>query len=169
MMSLILFLFFKFTDFFFSAIGFSVISSLEKGFYTLSMRDLRTHEDFFCAMTVRREKASLLTYPCQQVQSKKDPECVKVVVRCRPMSRKETEDGRARIVEMDQKTGEVLCSVSSSHSSTIAKAVVRETDASSFILFSQVLLKNPEADPREQPKPFTFDQVRARDHAIFDS
>mmetsp|Transcript_40600 Transcript_40600/g.128037 ORF Transcript_40600/g.128037 Transcript_40600/m.128037 type:complete len:750 (-) Transcript_40600:234-2483(-) len=63
--------------------------------------------------------------------SKKDPECVKVVVRCRPMSRKEVEDQRIRIVEMDTKTGEVW-------------------------------LKNPE-DTREQPKPFTFDQVY--DHA----
>jgi hypothetical protein len=44
----------------------------------------------------------------KQVQTKKDPECVKVIVRCRPMSRKETEDGRIRIVEMDSKTGEVL-------------------------------------------------------------
>lgn len=41
------------------------------------------------------------------MQAKKDPECVKVVVRCRPMSKKETEDGRKRIVEMDGKTGEV--------------------------------------------------------------
>eukprot|EP00281_Chroomonas_sp_CCMP1168_P031002 CAMPEP_0206254094 /NCGR_PEP_ID=MMETSP0047_2-20121206/23511_1 /ASSEMBLY_ACC=CAM_ASM_000192 /TAXON_ID=195065 /ORGANISM="Chroomonas mesostigmatica_cf, Strain CCMP1168" /LENGTH=383 /DNA_ID=CAMNT_0053680365 /DNA_START=30 /DNA_END=1177 /DNA_ORIENTATION=+ len=42
------------------------------------------------------------------IQAKKDPECVKVVVRCRPMSRKETEDNRKRIVEMDGKTGEVF-------------------------------------------------------------
>jgi kinesin family protein 3/17 len=60
--------------------------------------------------------------------SKKDPECVKVVVRCRPLSRKEVEDQRQTIVEMNIKTGEVW-------------------------------LKNPEADPREQAKPFTFDQV----------
>lgn len=38
---------------------------------------------------------------------KKDPECVKVVVRCRPMSKKEIEDSRKRIVEMDTATGEV--------------------------------------------------------------
>jgi hypothetical protein len=38
---------------------------------------------------------------------KNDPECVKVAVRCRPMSRKEVEDSRQRIVEMDLKTGEV--------------------------------------------------------------
>eukprot|EP00284_Hemiselmis_tepida_P000280 CAMPEP_0174950646 /NCGR_PEP_ID=MMETSP1355-20121228/94441_1 /TAXON_ID=464990 /ORGANISM="Hemiselmis tepida, Strain CCMP443" /LENGTH=459 /DNA_ID=CAMNT_0016198277 /DNA_START=43 /DNA_END=1420 /DNA_ORIENTATION=- len=62
------------------------------------------------------------------MQAKKDPECVKVVVRCRPMSRKETEDARQRIVEMDGKTG-------------------------------QIMVKNPEADAREAPKPFTFDQV----------
>lgn len=55
--------------------------------------------------------ASSLCRPCVsvcfQMQAKKDPECVKVVVRCRPMSKKETEDGRKRIVEMDGKTGEV--------------------------------------------------------------
>eukprot|EP00283_Hemiselmis_rufescens_P009731 CAMPEP_0173420350 /NCGR_PEP_ID=MMETSP1357-20121228/1876_1 /TAXON_ID=77926 /ORGANISM="Hemiselmis rufescens, Strain PCC563" /LENGTH=321 /DNA_ID=CAMNT_0014383131 /DNA_START=204 /DNA_END=1166 /DNA_ORIENTATION=- len=60
--------------------------------------------------------------------AKKDPECVKVVVRCRPMSRKEVEDARERIVEMNDKTGEIT-------------------------------VRNPEADAREAPKPFTFDQV----------
>ena len=60
--------------------------------------------------------------------SKKDPECVKVVVRCRPLSRKEVEDQRKTIVEMNNKTGEVW-------------------------------LKNPDSDPNEQPKPYTFDQV----------
>ncbi|KAJ1496267.1 Kif3b protein [Baffinella frigidus] len=59
---------------------------------------------------------------------KKDPETVKVVVRCRPMSRKEVEDARNRIVEMNDGTGEVT-------------------------------VKNPEADPREPAKPFTFDNV----------
>lgn len=59
---------------------------------------------------------------------KKDPETVRVVVRCRPMSRKEVEDGRSRIVEMNDTTGEVN-------------------------------VRNPEADPREPTKPFTFDQV----------
>lgn len=34
-------------------------------------------------------------------------ETVKVVVRCRPLNSKETNDGRARIVEMDTKTGAV--------------------------------------------------------------
>ena len=42
-----------------------------------------------------------------QIALRKDPECVKVVVRCRPMSRKEVEDNRQRIVEIDKKTGEV--------------------------------------------------------------
>ena len=42
-----------------------------------------------------------------QTAVRKDPECVKVVVRCRPMSRKEVEDNRQRIVEIDKKTGEV--------------------------------------------------------------
>mmetsp|Transcript_48126 Transcript_48126/g.113987 ORF Transcript_48126/g.113987 Transcript_48126/m.113987 type:complete len:746 (+) Transcript_48126:59-2296(+) len=59
---------------------------------------------------------------------KKNPECVRVVVRCRPMSRKEVEDNRKRIIEMNLELGEIT-------------------------------VKNPEADPRELPKPFTFDQV----------
>jgi hypothetical protein len=63
-----------------------------------------------------------------QIATKKDPECVKVVVRCRPMSRKEVEDQRKRIVEMNGDRGEVT-------------------------------VRNPEADPREPAKPFTFDQV----------
>ena len=53
---------------------------------------------------------------------------MKVVVRCRPLSRKEVEDQRKTIVEMNNKTGEVW-------------------------------LKNPDSDPNEQPKPYTFDQV----------
>eukprot|EP00961_Rhodomonas_salina_P114201 1536344-Rhodomonas_salina.1 len=59
---------------------------------------------------------------------KKNPECVRVVVRCRPMSRKEVEDNRKRIIEMNLELGEIT-------------------------------VKNPEADPRELPKPFTFDQA----------
>ena len=42
-----------------------------------------------------------------QTALRKDPVCVKVVVRCRPMSRKVVEDNRQRIVEIDKKTGEV--------------------------------------------------------------
>ena len=42
------------------------------------------------------------------MSKKNDPECVKVVVRCRPMSKKEVEDSRQRIVDMDSKTGEVM-------------------------------------------------------------
>lgn len=34
-------------------------------------------------------------------------ECVKVVVRCRPLNSKERNDGRAIIVDMDAKTGQV--------------------------------------------------------------
>ena len=37
----------------------------------------------------------------------KDPETVKVVVRCRPMNKKEIEDQRTRIVDMDLKTNQV--------------------------------------------------------------
>ncbi|XP_005108306.1 kinesin-like protein KIF3B [Aplysia californica] len=35
----------------------------------------------------------------------KKPECVKVVVRCRPLNQKETSDGHERVVEMDVKRG----------------------------------------------------------------
>mmetsp|Transcript_10295 Transcript_10295/g.22959 ORF Transcript_10295/g.22959 Transcript_10295/m.22959 type:complete len:863 (+) Transcript_10295:48-2636(+) len=65
--------------------------------------------------------------------TKKSPETVRVVVRCRPMSRKEVEDSRVKIVQINDKSGEVA-------------------------------LRNPEADAREAPKPFTFDQVY--DHEI---
>ena len=37
----------------------------------------------------------------------KDDDCVKVVVRCRPMNRKEIEDGRERVVDMNLKTNQV--------------------------------------------------------------
>lgn len=39
--------------------------------------------------------------------SSKD-ECVRVVVRCRPLNKKEIEDGRSRIVDMDLKAGQVV-------------------------------------------------------------
>lgn len=38
---------------------------------------------------------------------KADAECVRVVVRCRPLNSKETADGRARIIEMDKRQGQV--------------------------------------------------------------
>lgn len=41
------------------------------------------------------------------ISAAKQGECVKVVIRCRPMSRQETIDGRELIVEMDVKTGTV--------------------------------------------------------------
>ena len=41
------------------------------------------------------------------LQPKQDPECVRVVVRCRPLNNKETADGRQRIVVMDKKTGQL--------------------------------------------------------------
>ena len=37
----------------------------------------------------------------------KKEECVRVVVRCRPMSSKEKDDGRQKVVEMDKKRGSV--------------------------------------------------------------
>eukprot|EP00960_Hanusia_phi_P037420 752938-Hanusia_phi.AAC.3 len=40
-------------------------------------------------------------------KGRKDPECVKVVVRCRPMSRREVEDNRQQIVSMNVDAGEV--------------------------------------------------------------
>lgn len=38
----------------------------------------------------------------------KDAETVKVVVRCRPLNKKETTDGRAVIVDIDTKTGSIV-------------------------------------------------------------
>jgi kinesin family protein 3/17 len=38
----------------------------------------------------------------------KKEECVRVVVRCRPMSSKEKDDGRQKVVEMDKKRGSVV-------------------------------------------------------------
>lgn len=38
-----------------------------------------------------------------------ESECVRVVVRCRPLNSKEIEDGRQRIVDMDLKLGQVSC------------------------------------------------------------
>lgn len=59
----------------------------------------------------------------------KSSECVKVVVRCRPLNRKEESNGPAGgIVQMDLKLG-------------------------------QVILKNPRAPPSEPLKTFTFDAV----------
>ena len=37
----------------------------------------------------------------------KKTECVKVAVRCRPLSRQENEDKRKRIVDVDQARGEI--------------------------------------------------------------
>jgi kinesin family protein 3/17 len=38
---------------------------------------------------------------------KSDAECVRVVVRCRPLNAKETADGRSRIVDMDTRQGQI--------------------------------------------------------------
>jgi len=38
----------------------------------------------------------------------KNVECVKVLIRCRPLSPKEVEDGRQMIVQMDTKRGEIV-------------------------------------------------------------
>lgn len=40
--------------------------------------------------------------------SKADAECVRVVVRCRPLNEREKADGRTRIVDMDRKSGQVV-------------------------------------------------------------
>lgn len=42
---------------------------------------------------------------------KADSECVKVVVRCRPMNQKEIQEQRQRIVDVDLKLGQVSTSV----------------------------------------------------------
>ncbi|KAF6024009.1 KIF3C [Bugula neritina] len=40
-------------------------------------------------------------------KSSKSAECVRVIIRCRPMSEKETNDGHERVVDMDTKRGVV--------------------------------------------------------------
>ena len=39
--------------------------------------------------------------------SKKTSECVKVVVRCRPLNQKEVEKNHERVVDMDVKLGQI--------------------------------------------------------------
>lgn len=60
---------------------------------------------------------------------KADAECVRVVVRCRPLNGKEQHDGRARIVEMDKRQGQVT------------------------------LQNKADTGSKEPPKAFTFDAV----------
>jgi hypothetical protein len=38
----------------------------------------------------------------------KKSECVRVVIRCRPLSQKELNEGREKVVVMDKENGEVL-------------------------------------------------------------
>jgi len=40
-------------------------------------------------------------------KDKSNSECVKVVVRCRPLSQKEVDEGRQRMVEMDLSAGQI--------------------------------------------------------------
>jgi hypothetical protein len=40
-------------------------------------------------------------------KDKSTSECVKVVVRCRPLSQKEVDEGRQRVVEMDLSAGQI--------------------------------------------------------------
>lgn len=42
------------------------------------------------------------------LQPKQDAECVRVVVRCRPLNSREKADGRDRIVDMDKKIGQII-------------------------------------------------------------
>ena len=37
----------------------------------------------------------------------RNTECVKVIIRCRPLSRKEEEEGHKMIVQMDSKIGQI--------------------------------------------------------------
>ena len=48
-------------------------------------------------------------------------ECVKVVVRCRPLNSKETSDGRVQVVEMDERMGMVALSGGTGSSNEPAK------------------------------------------------
>ena len=119
----------------------------------------------------------------------KDPETVKVVVRCRPMNKKEIEDQRTRIVDMDLKTNQVRERLSTQESARLApapKAAWRPWGAPSAALLLVLLLVpvlllllliravvvvadgaalrcqvrvKNPKDVRETPKPFTFDKI----------
>ena len=82
----------------------------------------------------------------------KKEECVRVVVRCRPMSSKEKDDGRQKVVEMDKKRGSVrarclfTCVHTAHHCARAVWQVVLHADQT----------KGGSGEP---PKTFTFDQV----------
>jgi kinesin family protein 3/17 len=69
---------------------------------------------------------------------KADTECVRVVVRCRPLNSREQADGRARIVEVDKQRGQVTLQAGGKGDGGNAAAAAGG------------------ADP---PKAFTFDAV----------
>lgn len=70
--------------------------------------------------------------PAAPAPAKPDAECVRVVVRCRPLNGKEKGDGRTRIVEMDKGGGQVTLRASAPDAGSSSK---------------------------EPPKVFTFDAV----------
>lgn len=49
----------------------------------------------------------LLKLKLKKFKMSKSQECVKVIIRCRPMNSKEKEEGRKNIVFVDQKKGEI--------------------------------------------------------------
>ena len=67
-------------------------------------------------------------FPTARKLANKKSETVRVVVRCRPMSSKEKQDGREKVVEVNRKS-------------------------------CQIFLRDPNADRRQDPKSFTFDNV----------
>jgi kinesin family protein 3/17 len=76
----------------------------------------------------------------QQQPQRADAECVRVVVRCRPLNRQENTDGRGRIVDMDKQRSSITLTASSGSS---GKGAAPADPSSS----------------RDPPKAFTFDAV----------
>lgn len=85
--------------------------------------------------------------------SKKE-ECVRVVVRCRPMSSKERADNRQKVVEMDKTRGQARAR------RWLSRRPLRHRPSSPSARSAtpQVTLHSPVAGG-EPPKNFTFDQV----------
>ena len=74
-----------------------------------------------------------------------------MVVRCRPMSRKETEDNRQKVVELDKHRGCV-------RDRRLRSRICVHASLPRVLVVWQVILHNA-GGSGEPPKTFTFDQV----------
>jgi hypothetical protein len=71
------------------------------------------------------------------MSTKKSPETVRVVVRCRPMSRKEVEDSRVKIVQINDKSGEVSPKLISVRNAPQSLATNQHATASKAVRFNR--------------------------------